>query len=65
MSIDIPFGGLAGQTLAERVPIERAITAADCYVDDNVISGRNGYRAATASPIGSGTIQAFVRFRPS
>lgn len=51
--------------MPEKVPVGKAIDALNCYLDDESISGRNGYRAITAAAIGSGQVQGVWRFRPS
>lgn len=62
---EIQFGGLAALEADEKVPVNQALDATNCYVDDNSIRGRNGYRAATAAAIGSGQVQGLWRYRPS
>jgi hypothetical protein len=61
---EIPFGGLAALEADEKVPVGQALDATNCYVDDNSLRGRNGYRAATAAPVGSGAAQGLWRYRP-
>jgi hypothetical protein len=62
---EIPFGGLAALEVEEKVPVHHALDATNCYVDDNSVRGRNGYRAVTAAAIGSGTPQGVWRYRPN
>lgn len=62
--IEITFGGLRSLEYDERVDIDHALTCDDCCVDYGGIQPRNGYRAATASPPGSGLVQGVWRFRP-
>lgn len=61
---EIPFGGLAALEADEKVPVGQALDATNCYVDDNALRGRNGYRAVTAAAIGSGAAQGLWRYRP-
>lgn len=62
--IEIVFGGLSSLEYDERVDIDHALTCDDCNVDYGGIQPRNGYRAASASAPGSGTVQGVWRFRP-
>lgn len=62
---DLTFGGLRLQEFDERVPVEAALDATNLYVDKGGIEGRNGYTAATAASVGSGTPQGLWRFRPN
>jgi len=62
---EIPFGGLAALEADEKVPVNQALDATNCYVDDNSLRGRNGYRAAVAASVGSGTVQGLWRYRPN
>jgi hypothetical protein len=62
---EVPFGSLQSREYDERVPFEAALLQDDCYTDRDGVQGRNGYRAATAAAIGSGTVQAVARFRPT
>lgn len=60
----IPFGGLNTLLAPEQVPLNQAIVAQDCVIDDEAIRPRNGDRATTTSTFGSGQIQGLWRFRP-
>jgi hypothetical protein len=63
---EIAFGGLRQREADERVPVEAAIKAFDCLLDDDSVYGRNGYRSALAGAIvGAGQVQAIERFRVS
>lgn len=62
---EIPFGGLAALEADEKVPVSQALDATNCYVDDNSLRGRNGYRAAVAASFGSGAVQGLWRYRPN
>lgn len=62
---EIPFNGLASLDCDEKVPITHAIEAVNLFVDDQSLRGRSGYRAITASAIGSGAVQGVWRYRPS
>ncbi len=62
---EIQFGGLAALEADEKVAVGQALDATNCYVDDNSVRGRNGYRAATAAAVGSGTAQGLWRYRPN
>lgn len=63
--VEVQFNGLRALEADEQVSMDYALDASDCYVDDNAVRGRNGYKATTAAGVGSGTLQAFARFRPS
>ena len=65
MHSDIPFGGLHAQEANERVPLQAAIEALNCVLDDSTIRGRAGYTGTTAAAIGTGTVQGCWRFRPN
>src|SRR5579871_516393 len=60
----VPFGGLRALEADELVPLEAALDATNCYVDDGSIRGRNGYRSVSGGSIGSGAAQGLWRFRP-
>lgn len=63
--LDVPFGGLSGLVHPNRVPFDQAITATDCFLDDDTITGRSGYRSATQAHIApAGTPQFMGRFQP-
>ena len=62
---EIQFGGLAALEADEKVPVGQALDATNCYVDDNSVRGRNGYRAVTGAGVGSGIVQGLWRYRPS
>lgn len=49
----------------ELIPISQATIAENCYLDDDTIVARNGYRPLTPAAIGSGTTQGVWRFRPA
>lgn len=61
----VKFGGLASLLIDEQVGIDAALDASDCVLDDGSLRGRNGYRAATASALATGTMQALSRLRVS
>jgi len=63
--LDVPFGGLSGLVHPNRVPFDQAITATDCFLDDDTVTGRTGYRSATQAAIASsGNPQFIGRFQP-
>lgn len=62
---EIGFGGLAALEVDEKIPVNQALDATNCYVDDNSVRGRNGYRAVTSGAIGSGAVQGLWRYRPN
>lgn len=63
--LDVPFGGLSGLVHPNRVPFDQAITASDCFLDDDTISGRTGYRSATPNYIAFNKNPQFIgRFQP-
>ena len=62
---EIQFGGLAALEAEEKIPVGQALDATNCFVDDNSLRGRNGYRAVTTSAIGSGAVQGLWRYRPN
>lgn len=62
----IPFSGMASLEADELVPLQEALIAENCYLDDDTIRARNGYRALTPAALaGSGQTQGLWRFRPS
>lgn len=61
----IPFSGIQTLVDDDLVGIDEAVLAENCFIDDDTIRPRNGYRAATSSIIGSGDVQGIWRFRPS
>jgi hypothetical protein len=64
--LDVPFGGLQGLVHPNRTPFEQAITATDCFLDDNTVFGRSGYRSLMAAFVAaSGNAQFIGRFQPS
>ena len=62
--LDVPFGGLSGLVHPNRVPLDAAITATDCFLDDNTVTGRSGYRSALQTAISTGNPQFLGRFQP-
>lgn len=58
------WGGLAGLVANEKIPFSLAIEANDCYVDDDTIRPRNGYRKVLTNPVpgGSYTVSYTKRF---
>lgn len=63
--LDVPFGGLQGLVNPNRIPFEAAITASDCFLDDDTVTGRSGYRSLCATQIVSaGNPQFLGRFQP-
>lgn len=63
--LDIHFGGLSGLVHPNRVPFPQAITATDCFLDDDTVTGRTGYRSALQTFIASsGNPQFMGRFQP-
>jgi hypothetical protein len=62
---EILFKGLRALELDERVPLEYALEASNCYVDHGGIEGRNGYRSVCASALTTGAMQSLSRFRTS
>lgn len=65
MQQELTFGGLSALDIEERIAVSEAVDATNCLLDYGDIRGRNGYRAVTASAIGSGTVQFVGRFRPN
>ena len=64
--LDVSFGGLQGLVHPNRTPFEEAIQATDCFLDDNTVSGRTGYRSLMAASVAfAGTPQFIGRFQPS
>lgn len=63
--VEVQFNGLRALEADEQVPIDYALDATDCYVDDNALRGRNGYLATTNANVGSGTLQSLGRHRPT
>ena len=62
----IQFAGMASLEADELVSLQQAQIAENCYLDDDTIRSRNGYRALTAAPLAaSGATQGLWRFRPS
>ncbi len=60
----IGLKGVRSQEDDQLIPIDHAVLAMDCHLDDGTITGRNGYTAATASWAGTGLAQVAARFRP-
>jgi len=64
--LDVPFGGLQGLVNPNRVPFGAAITATDCFLDDDTVTGRTGYRSLLNTFVAAtGTPQFIGRFQPT
>lgn len=65
--LPVPFGGLSALLADELVPLDAAIVAEDCEVDDDTLSGRSGSRSVLpggGAVSGSGLAQGLWRYRP-
>ena len=61
----IPFGGLAALDDPHLLTIQQSLQCSDCYLDNNALTGRNGYRSALPGAVtNSGTPQHLGRYRP-
>jgi hypothetical protein len=59
----ITFGGINSLEADELVPIDYAIEANDCQLDDGTIKGRHGYKSATEAAVGATSAQGIWRYR--
>ena len=62
----IPFGGRSATKHPHLIGLDKSLIASDCFVDDDTISGRSGYRSLLiAAIVGTGTPQFMGRFNPT
>lgn len=63
----IPFGGIRALEADELIPLDAALVAQDCILDDGTIRPRSGSRAVMPSALGGDgdSVQGLWHFRPS